>query len=456
MADKFTSSPGPSDVRKYQTGQGSFQQTKTAFQSISQQVLLTPEALASDPYVKYLEVSGDPLARTKQFNILYAGLVGTPPSAGTKFNNSFQELQALLRAKGYSKGKSPLGIVEGADQSGLTKAIQDALAMGQTDVIQFLSALNRKPKGPKQVDTTTKFTTQITRILQYKDLGDATNGLTDAFMLAYNIAPNTDLITDFQKKWNAELEAQTPATTSRSVVVMTPVFDSKTGKQKKDKNGKPMFKPLVNAEGVKQYEPVTSSDTVIKGEGFTAEEQKQFMANYIAVNFPTKDWNMGKIGGAAKTIYDAMVQVSNNNFEKPLTFEEAAPIISKIIGTGNSEVATQLIEQYQSNVRNGAAKRFMSLAPDIATGKDAKPIVDKYASFLSDALETSIGIDDPLMVRILNYKDDKGNYRLPNDFELSSITMNDPRELKTSRSINQSVNLAQSLQSQLQLGQNNG
>lgn len=452
MTEQFTSSPGPSDIRKYQTGQGSYQQTKTAFQSISQQVLLNPETLAKDPYVLYLGAT-DPLAKARTFNQLYAGLVGTGPSAGTKFLNAFQELQALLRAKGYSKGKSPLGVVEGADQSGLTKAIQDALAMGQPDVIGFLSALSARPgAGPKQIDTTTKFSTQISRALQLKDIGDATNALTDAFMLAYNIAPGNDLITDFQKKWNTEVKAQTPSTKSRNQVVMVPVFDSKTGKQKKDKNGKPKFKPLVDAKGVTQYEPVTTSDTVISGEGFTSEEQKEFMANYLAVNFPQKDWNMEKIGGAAKTIYDAMVQVSNNNLEKPPTFEEAAPTIIKIIGTGNAEVASQLLGQYQSNTRNSVAKRFMSLAPDIAAGNDAKPIIDRYSNFLSEALETSIGIDDPLMVRILNYKDDKGNYRLPNDFELSGLTMDDTRSGGTSRAINQSVNVAQSLKSQLQIG----
>ena len=452
MAEQFTSSPGPSDVRKYQTGQGSYQQTKTAFQSISQQVLLTPEALASDPYVKYLEVSGDPLARTREFNKLYAGLVGTSPSAGTNFNNAFQELQALLRAKGYSKGKSPLGVVEGDDQSGLTKAIQDSLSMGQTDVIQFLSALNAKPTGPKQVDTTTKFSTQISRALEYKDLGDATNALTDAFMLAYNIAPGNDLITDFQKKWNAELEAQTPSTKARNQVVMVPVYDSKTGKQKIGKNGKPQFQPLLNAEGVKQYEPVTTSETMKAGEGFTPEEQTQFMANYIATNFPTKQWNMNKIGGAAKTIYDAMVQVSNSNLERPPTFEEAAPIITKIIGTGNSQVASQLLGQYQSDVRSATSKRFMSLAEDLAAGKDAKPLINNLSDFFSEAFGTYVGVDDPLMVRSLNYVDDKGNYRLPNQFELSTLAMEDRRYGSSPRAINEAVNLAQSLKSQLQIG----
>ena len=452
MAEQFTSSPGPSDVRKYQTGQGSYQQTKTAFQSISQQVLLTPEALYSDPYVRYLGAT-DPLAQAREFNKLYAGLVGTAPSAGTKFNNAFQELQALLRAKGYSKGKSPLGIVEGADQSGLTKAIQDSLAMGQTDVIQFLSALSARPgAGPKQIDTTTKFSTQISRALQLKDIGDATNALTDAFMLAYSIAPGNELITDFQKKWNAEVEAQIPSTKSRNQVVMVPVFDSKTGKQKKDKDGKPKFKPLVDAKGVIQYEPVTTSDTVIPGEGFTAEEQQQFMANYLAVNFPTKQWNMDKIGGAAKTIYDAMVQASNNNLEKPPTFEEAAPIITKIIGTGNSQVASQLLGEYQSNVRSMTGKRFMSLAEDLAAGKDAKPLVDNLSNFFSEAFGTYVGVDDPLMVRSLNYVDDKGNYRLPNQFELTTLATEDRRYGSSPRAINEAVNLAQSLQSQLQIG----
>lgn len=94
----------------------------------------------------------------------------------------------------------------------------------------------------------------------------------------------------------------------------------------------------------------------------------------------------------------------------------------------------------------------MSLAPDIAAGKDAKPIVDNLSNSLSDAFETYVGIDDPFMVRVLNYKDDKGNYRLPNEFELSSMITEDPRFAKTSKAINQSVNLAQSLKSQLQIG----
>jgi hypothetical protein len=56
------------------------------------------------------------------------------------------------------------------------------------------------------------------------------------------------------------------------------------------------------------------------------------------------------------------------------------------------------------------------------------------------------------MLQILNFKDDKGVYRTPNDLELSKLLMNDPRMARTSRAVNEAVNLSQALQSQLQLG----
>ena len=87
-----------------------------------------------------------------------------------------------------------------------------------------------------------------------------------------------------------------------------------------------------------------------------------------------------------------------------------------------------------------------------AAGKDAKPLVDNLSNFFSEAFETYVGPDDPLMVRALNYIDDKGNYRLPNQFELTTLATEDRRYATTSRAINESVNLAQALKSQLQLG----
>lgn len=475
MADRFTSSPGPTDVREYQSAK------KTAWQSISSDILLNQNTLYADPYVKYLTASGDPVAAAREFNRLYAGLAGTAASAGSKFNNSWEELQTLLRANKYSNGKSAIGIVDSADRTGLAKAIQDSLAMGQTDVIQFLGALSasggRGNTAIKQPDTTKKFNTQVTRALQMKDLGDATRALTDAYMLAFTTAPTQEMIADFQNKWNAEVKAQTPSVTSEAVTKYVPVSDKsqpifdktkpvlgKNGKPKKDskgniiyqqkldKDGNPMFKQLKNKEGVLQYEAITSTKTATPGEGFTAEEQQAFMANYIATNYPSEQWNLDTIGGAAKNIYDAIAEVNRNNYENVPTFQEIAPLITQIIGTGNSQVASELLQKYVDTTRSKTAKRFMSLADDIAAGNDAKPIIDRYSNVASSTLETTVGIDDPLMLSILNYKDDKGNFRLPNDYELSTMLMNDPRRARTSAAKNEAVNMAQSLAQKLQIG----
>jgi hypothetical protein len=431
----------------------------TAFQSISSSVLLNQQTLYADPYVKYLASSGDPVASAREFNKLYSGLAGTAASSGSKFGNAFEELQALLRANNYSDGKSAIGIVDGADRTGLAKAIQDSLAMGQTDVIQFLTALSAsggRGGGIQQPDTTKKFVSSVTKALQYKDLGDATRALTDSHIITYGYAPSQSLITDFQKKWNAEVKAQSPTTTTKNVTKFVPVYDkskpilTKSGKPKLDKNGKPMYQQLKNKEGILQYEPVTKSKTFTTGEGFTAEEQQAFMANYLATNMPSLDPKI--IGGAAKNVYDALAEVSRNNYDTVPSFQALSPTIAKIIGAGNSEVAKTLIQKYQDDIRRNAASRFMSIAEEINAGNDAKPIIDKYTSLATQALETTIGIDDPIMKSILNYKDEKGNYRLPNELEISNIFMNDPRSARTSRAINEAVNVSQSLQSKLQLG----
>lgn len=431
----------------------------TAFQSISTSVLLNQQSLYNDPYVKYLKASEDPLAGAREFNSLYAGLAGTAASSGSKYGNAFEELQALLRANKYSDGKSAIGIVDGADRTGLANAIKDSLSMGQTDVIQFLTALSAsggRGGGIQQPDTTKKFTASVNKALKYKDLGDATRELTDSFILAYSVAPSQALYADFQKKWNEELKAQTPSTVAKNVTSFVPVYDktkpilTKSGKPKLDKNGNPMYQQLVNKEGILQYETRTKSLTTEEGMGFTAEEQKAFMAQYLAENMP--ELQAEDLGGAAKNIYDAIVEVNTNNFEAVPAFQSIASKIAEIIGTGNSDVAKTLIQKYQDDTRRNAAKRFMSIADDINAGNDAKPIVDKLMSTVSEALETTIGIDDPIMLQILNFKDDKGVYRTPNDLELSKLLMNDPRMARTSRAINEAVNLSQALQSQLQLG----
>jgi hypothetical protein len=125
---------------------------------------------------------------------------------------------------------------------------------------------------------------------------------------------------------------------------------TKSGKPKLGKDGKPMYQQLKNKEGILQYETVTKATTSAMGMGFTAEEQQAFMANYIATNLPYEGVNAANIGGAAKNIYDAIVEVNKNNFEATPSFQSVAPIITKIIGSGNSEVAATILKGYQDNI----------------------------------------------------------------------------------------------------------
>jgi hypothetical protein len=60
-------------------------------------------------------------------------------------------------------------------------------------------------KGPKQQDTTTKYTKQIQTALQFKDLGDARQYYSDAYFAAYGKYPEAELDKKFQDSWNANV-----------------------------------------------------------------------------------------------------------------------------------------------------------------------------------------------------------------------------------------------------------
>ena len=82
-------------------------------------------------------------------------------------------------------------------------------------------------------------------------------------------------------------------------------------------------------------------------------------------------------------------------------------------------------------------------------GENANKYVDPVLKAIGGALEATIDVKDPLALQALNFKDDKGNYRLPNDYELSQMVMNDSRFATTSGAINTAVNAGQSLQNAL-------
>ena len=414
----------------------------------------------ANPYVKLLNAP-DQYQKNTIFQELYRGLSAQPSStgAGTLFN----DLQALLRATGFSKGKTASGIPDPADIDGLVTALGGAVAMNAPDVFSYLSAIAASggrgtAKEIKQPDTTTRFTRQVTASLQMMDLGDATRKFNDDFFLAYGVLPNEDSIKSFQRAWNAEVRQQRADTTTETKIInrakvydtkSEPVIDKKTGKQKIDKYGSLVYKDQKkDAEGKLVYKPITKQVSTAEGQGFTAEEQAEFMADYLVANFPDVE-GAENIGGAAKTIYDAIVKLDQDNYREVSNFAKVAPVIKEVIGSGKAEVAQEYLRQYTDKIRKETAQKYMAIAQNLNEGENAadiaKPLMDEFSAML----ETSIDIKDPLMTRVLNYQAPNGEYRLPNEFERSQLVMEDSRFARTSTAINNAVNTVQTLRSRL-------
>jgi hypothetical protein len=91
----------------------------------------------------------------------------------------------------------------------------------------------------------------------------------------------------------------------------------------------------------------------------------------------------------------------------------------------------------------------MSIADYLNAGEDATKYIQPLQQTVSAALETDVTVEDGLMKQFLNFQGSDGKYRLPNDWEITQAIMKDPRYKKTSKAINQAINVADSLASKL-------
>ena len=396
----------------------------------------------------------DATRKAQALQDIYRGLASRNDIAASKgFSGSnLDYLNSLLRKKGLSK--SPL-----TDAGVLTNVINSAIPLNQ-DPFTFLENYNASVKGKvlKQPDTTTKFSKQIQSSLQLKDLGDARQQYSDAYFKTYGIFPAADLDKKFQEAWNAKAKSELQPTTTDQKTEYAPLYDTKskkvidpkTKKQQIDKFGNKVFSsPLRNKEGILQYKTITKGASVAQGEGFTAEEQTQFLATFLANNFPTAKWNVTDIGGAAKTIYDTIKSYHVSNYEDAPDFAKVSPIIKDVLSNPDQKVQEEMFNQYLTGLQKKATGRFMSLKDLVQPGESANKYIDPVLKSLSTGLETNITVKDALAQQVLNFKGDDGAYRIPNDFELNQLIMKDKRYDSTSGAINTAVNMAQSLRNAL-------
>jgi hypothetical protein len=432
----------------------------TAFAQMGSGFNLGPNSyVATDQFLSYLAAT-EPAAKSEFLQEINRNLNRNPGPAGFD-GTQFDYLQTLLRRAGFSKAKTPIGggVLGPGDAEGLDTVIKLAYQSNK-DPLTYLSEYNQTlvAKGPKQQDTTTKYSQQIQTALQFKDLGDARQYYSDAYFAAYGKYPEAELDKKFQDSWNANVTSQNRPTTTEGKTEFAPVYDKKskpvidkaTGQQKKNKFGDLVYSKIaVNQSGQKQYKTRSTGISSAQGEGFTSEEQEQFLATFLSENYPGTDFSKGNVGGAAKRIYDSIVELHKDNYVTPPSFAGVSNLISQVIGSADEKVQTELLNQYFSDVQNNSVTRFNSLSSVVKPGENASKYISPVLTNLSNALERDITIDSDIAKEIFNFKGEDGKYRMPNEFELAKFVKSRPEYGKTSAAINDSINLAQSLKNAL-------
>lgn len=402
---------------------------------------------ADDPLAKFIDAPSAYL-QANLFNQVYASLSSTAsPQLGM---NMFDYIQTLLRQTGRSKGTTAIGIVDNEDISALGKALQGAIAMNVPKTIggvnyyqNILGVLTSYLQSqPAAAGTATKvpvpqYSKLISTALQYKDAGDAAQALNDAYFLAWGAFPSKQDIADFQTKWNTERTSQLPKVTTNKVI--TPVAKKdKSGKVMKDKNGNIL------------YEYITTEQKITSGEDFTAEEQKQFLANYIVEHAPNQKWDMATLGGSAKSIYDDIANTYRNNFLDAPDISQLKDIIIPILSAGSDAIQKELADQAKRNIRMAASKNWAGFAQEMLdSNADASTFLNPIITNLSKTLGTTVDENDPLIKKIINFKDKNGNVRVANAEEQNALLFDDGRIWNTSTYRNIGADLGQALQSKL-------
>ena len=405
------------------------------------------------PYYKYAFAT-EPLRKAEMLQNLNRSLNNTA-SSKPGFKNQFEYLQDLLVKSKLSKNALTAG-------AALDKVISASISLN-TDPVTFLEGYTSSLKGKevKQPDTTTRYTKQIQTALQFKDLGDARQYYSDSYFKAWGFYPSAELDKKFQDSWNAQVKGQDKPTTTKTTTELAPIYDKKskpvidpkTKQQKVDKFGNPVYSKIaLDQSGQKRYTSVVTGVTTSQGEGFTDEEQKSFLAEFLVANNPNAEWKVDNLGGAAKTLYDQVVAFSKANYTKVPDLATIAPLIKEVLSSTDAAVATEYIKQYENTIRKQTSSKYMSIAEYVNAGEDADKYVKPVLETISTALEKNFTVDDPFAASIFNFKDDKGVYRLPNALELNNMIISHPDYGKTARAVNEAVDLTQNLRNKLGRG----
>jgi hypothetical protein len=300
------------------------------------------------------------------------------------FGNNANYLQALLRATGASKGTTPLGTFSFEDIKAFQKTVTEARLNG----VEYLTLLQDNLDKGGAGATKTRFSKEASTAINLIDKTDAKTMYAKAFYAARGeTVPESEIIR-FMNKFNERAKKEAVTTTAAGTTTTSTA--GTTGK----------------------------STTTRSGLGFTAEEQNQFLASYIAKRG-------GKItpetGGAVKTFIDEMRATYKNNGLAEPAFEELAKTATDLVATGDPEILKQKLEEAKQKVRNQAAKLYPGMADVLNNGEDIKEYADQYIKVASAITRKTYDMNNPLIKKMMNFKDEKGNFRAASATEAYEI-----------------------------------
>lgn len=299
------------------------------------------------------------------------------------FENKLDEIQAYLRGTGLSKDTGNRGIMTQPDLNALKEISSVALANG----IPFENLLKSMYAGITSNANAPQYSKQITSAIQNIDITDATNKLSTSYFNTFGEYPTEEQINKFKNDWNAEATRQMASTTTTGV-----------------------------STAISKNSNVNKTKSITTGEGFTMEEQKQFLGQFLAKNY---NFTGAEQSGAAKGIYDKVMATYKNNFLPTPNLKDLIPFIVDVIGTGDVANAQQKIDAKIQSIRNTAAKFNPGIADVLANGEDAKATADAAAKYLSTKLGRTVTTDEPFIYKVMNFNDN-GKYRTMNTSEINA------------------------------------
>ena len=317
------------------------------------------------------------------------------------FQNKLDYIQALLRGTGMSTDDTPRGVFGVKDTAALKDASLIALQNG-IPFIQILEDLYKNRGG----GGTAKFSKQVATSIKLIDPTDAKASLSDAYYQAFGAFPSDAQIKNYMNLYNAEAKRQ---------------------------KGKSIT--TYNTSGT-----VTTQQTTTMDEGFTEKEQQKFLAEYLVKNYDMT--SSEELGGTAKSLYDAIVGTYAANYLDEPDFETVTGVIKNVLSSSDDKTATQQLETFLQQGRKIASKQWLGLEKELSAGENISTYTTPLAKSLTKLFGRTVNYDDPLIKKAINFKDEKGVYRMMNEIELSSAAESDPRYAVSSGAINKATSLA--------------